>query len=241
MEPGIELVSVSHLLSRAGRWSGVSIHTPAPRKDEFGTTWKIGPSDTDINAAKSLKLPELLRNVEGNLAYGQPCPPTPTTTASTTAPLAKTLTGKWSNNISGWGFKMNDQGDPKFASGSTWTYTIVMDVIETSTGTFTGTMQRTLTGITGPVTTIPEIMKQIGTSQTTPVSGTRKDSEVELKFGDVTLHLKIESDSSGLHLRGGNTYYDTGSPIGQYKGLTDIKPAGSEYITWLYYMDLLRK
>jgi hypothetical protein len=211
-------------------------HThPSPPTDEFGTSWEPGPSDIDINAAKLVSLPGLLRNRDDKLSFGPPCPPTPTTTPT------KTLTGKWGNNSLGWGFKMNDQGDPDFITGSTWAYSVVLDIKETTQGTFTGTMQRTLKGIIGPVTTIPEIMQQIGSSQTVSVSGTRKDSTIDLNFGNLTLHLFIESDSYGEYLRGDTYFYDTGSPIGQFKGLTDIEPSSGEYITWIYSIDLKRE
>jgi len=152
----------------------------------------------------------------------------------------KTLTGDWidTNPTPGnWGFIMNDQGDPTFLSGSTWYYDCFLDIKENADGTFTTTMDRTLRQITGPVTSIPEIMQQVGNSQTCTVTGKHDGTTMDLLFGELTLHLTLEGD----HLYGDTYFYDTGSPIGQFKGLTDVRPSTGEYITWVYSINLKRK
>jgi hypothetical protein len=46
-------------------------HThPNPPKDENGTEWEQGPSDSDIKAANAGKVPGIVRNAAGTQTYG---------------------------------------------------------------------------------------------------------------------------------------------------------------------------
>jgi hypothetical protein len=119
-----------------------------------------------------------------------------------------------------------------------------MSLQEEGQGHFSGTMTRTLVEITGPMSTEPEIIKQIGNVQTAPVSGTHIDAEVEFVFGDLTLHLTAGSDSYGVYLYGDTHFFDTGSAAGNFKGLSAVRPpgvSGQDYIEWIYSINLKRK
>jgi len=85
--------------------------------------------------------------------------------------------------------------------------------------TFTGTMQMTLQSITGPATTVPDFMSQIGTTSEMPVSGTRDGSVVNLNFGGGTHKLIFDVD----YLYGDTELYDAAS-----------------YVTWTYSFHLRR-
>ncbi|MFH0769016.1 MAG: hypothetical protein V1932_05570 [Chloroflexota bacterium] len=82
--------------SREG-WRVVGFfHThPSPPIDEFGTGWEFGPSDTDYDAARSLGLPGLIRDVNGVVPFGphyalQTTPPPPEG-----GPLSGTWSGRY--------------------------------------------------------------------------------------------------------------------------------------------------
>ena len=162
---------------------------------------------------------------------------TTTTPPTTTIITTKRLTGDWINNPGTFGLSL-------FDGGSQWNYNVEMHLDEDGQGKFTGTMKRTLVEITGPVTTTTEIMKEIGNIQTATVSGTRLSSVVEFVFGDLTLHLTFNSDSYGDYLYGDTHFFDTGSPVGAFKGLIAERPAGvsgQDYIEWIYEVNLKRK
>jgi len=136
--------------------------------------------------------------------------------------VVKTLTGTWVSNSPYYGLSMSD-------GGSTWYYDVIMRLEETdpNTGglhvhqpcTFTGTMQMTLQSITGPATTVPDFMSQIGTTSEMPVSGTRDGSVVNLNFGGGTHKLIFDVD----YLYGDTELYDAAS-----------------YVTWTYSFHLRR-
>jgi tetratricopeptide (TPR) repeat protein len=164
-------------------------------------------------------------------------PPTTTPPPTTSVVPARTLNGDWLDKPSTYGFSL-------FDGGSRWNYKVEMSLQEDGQGKFSGTMKRTLVEITGPMSTEPEIIKEIGNVQTATVSGTRVDSTVEFILGALTLHLTAGSDSYGVYLYGDTHFFDTGSAADNFKGLSAIRPpgvSGQDYIEWIYSIDLKRK
>jgi len=145
----------------------------------------------------------------------------------------KTLTGEWVNDSPKYGLVLYD-------GGSYWNFDVVLKLEETdlNTGglhvqqpnTFTGTMQRTLREIRGPVTTVPEIMSEIGKTSEGPVSGTREGSTVKLNYGGKILRLTFDGD----YLHGNTNFYDAGG------GPSEVRPSTGSYITWTYSVYLRR-
>jgi tetratricopeptide (TPR) repeat protein len=200
--------------------------------------YKQALSDFDM----SLKLNPSQDQVVSSRAYAAKmldAPITPTTTPPPTTSIVtlQSLNGNWLNSPGKFGMVLYD-------GGSRWSYNVELSLQEDGLGKFHGTMKRTLLEITGPVTSEPEIMKWIGDIQTAEISGTRVSSIVDFKFGDLTLHLTVNSDSYGVYLQGDTHFFDTGSAVGAFKGLTDIRPAGvsgQDYIEWIYSINLKRK
>ncbi len=161
-------------------------------------------------------------------------PPDDTTPVGGVGIQIKTLTGEWINDSPRYGLVMND-------GGSKWNYDVVLKLVETdpNTGglhvqqpnTFTGTMQTTLRSITGPATTVPELMSMIGQTLVYTVSGTRDGSIVKLNFGGKILRLTFNGD----YLYGDTNFYDAG------RGLTEVRPSTGSYITWTWSIYLKRK
>ena len=162
---------------------------------------------------------------------------TTTTLPPTTLITPIFLNGDWLDRPSNFGLSL-------FDGGSRWNYNVELNLQEEGTGKFHGSMKRTLVEITGPMTTEPEIMKWIGDIQTSSVSGTRIGSNIEFIFGELTLHLTVDSDSYGVYLHGDTHFFDTGSAVDNFKGLLADRPpgvSGEDYIEWIYTIDLRRK
>jgi tetratricopeptide (TPR) repeat protein len=191
---------------------------------------------------KSLKLKPGQVQIITNRDYAQnmlhsTIVPTTTPPPTTSVLPLRTLNGDWLDKPSSFGLSL-------FDGGSRWNYKVEMALQEDGQGKFSGTMKRTLVEITGPMSTQPEIIKEIGNVQTATVSGTHTDSTVEFVFGALTLHLTAGSDSYGVYLFGDTHFFDIGSAANNFKGLTDIRPpgvSGQDYIEWIYSINLKLK
>jgi hypothetical protein len=161
------------------------------------------------------------------------------------------LNGDWDNDsqVDGVG-EGGNYGFIMYDGGSHWYFDVAVSMAETTHDisasheptvyNFTGTMQRTLVRITGPVTETPEIMQQIGTSFTIDISGTRQGSVVTFNFGERVLHLTLD----GKLLYGDTHFFDAGSDANGDGALTDVRPpgvSGTDYIEWIWSIYLLKK